>query len=69
VFLLHGQSDLCHSRILNYPYNSLQSHKNPLTWGGKAIPERPDWTPNKKYLPIPQGEIEAARGKIEQNPY
>lgn len=43
--------------------------KNPLTWGGSAIPERPNWTESKKYLPIPQSEIEAARGKIVQNPY
>ncbi|WP_455592317.1 RagB/SusD family nutrient uptake outer membrane protein [Bacteroides sp.] len=39
------------------------------TWGGKAIPERPQWTENKKYLPIPQSEIEAAQGTIVQNPY
>jgi len=43
--------------------------KATLTYGGKAIPERPQWTENKKYLPIPQGEIEAAKGTITQNPY
>lgn len=39
------------------------------TWGGQAIPERTQWTENKKYLPIPQSEIEAAQGTIVQNPY
>ena len=39
------------------------------TWGGQAIPERPQWTESKKYLPIPQSEIEAAKGTITQNPY
>ena len=39
------------------------------TWGGQAIPERVDWTENKKYIPIPQSEIEAAQGSITQNPY
>jgi hypothetical protein len=34
-----------------------------------GIPERVQWTENKKYLPIPQSEIEAARGTITQNPY
>lgn len=27
------------------------------------------WTPNKKYLPIPQSEIDKARGTLKQNPY
>lgn len=48
------------------------------SWGGQAIPERVAWTENKKYLPIPQGEIEAANGVFKspdepghmtQNPY
>ena len=39
------------------------------TWGGTAIPEREGWTESKKYLPIPQSEIEAAHGTIIQNPY
>ena len=39
------------------------------TWGGQAIPERTQWTESKKYLPIPQSEIEAAQGTIVQNPY
>ncbi len=43
--------------------------KEKLIWGGKAIPEREAWNENKKYLPIPQGEIEAAQGTIIQNPY
>lgn len=34
-----------------------------------GIPERIQWTENKKYLPIPQGEIEAAQGTLTQNPY
>lgn len=34
-----------------------------------AIPERVQWTENKKYLPIPQGEIEASKGSLVQNPY
>lgn len=34
-----------------------------------GIPERIDWTENKKYLPIPQGEVDAAQGTITQNPY
>lgn len=38
-------------------------------WGGKAVPEREAWTESKKYLPIPQGEIEAAKGTLVQNPY
>lgn len=43
--------------------------KQNMIWGGSAIPERLDWTENKKYLPIPQSEIEASRGAIKQNPY
>ena len=43
--------------------------KTTMTWGGTAIPERSAWTENKKYLPIPQSEIEAAQGTIEQNKY
>ena len=27
------------------------------------------WTPNKKYLPIPQSEIDKALGTLTQNPY
>ena len=34
-----------------------------------GIPERVQWTETKKYLPIPQSEIEAAKGTIVQNPY
>lgn len=34
-----------------------------------GIPERVQWTENKKYLPIPQSEIEAAKGTITQNAY
>lgn len=34
-----------------------------------GIPERVQWTENKKYLPIPQSEIEAAKGTLVQNPY
>lgn len=44
-------------------------NKTPMTWGGVAIPERNAWTENKKFLPIPQSEIEAAQGTIVQNPY
>ena len=34
-----------------------------------GIPERVQWTENKKYLPRPQSEIEAAKGTIKQNLY
>ena len=34
-----------------------------------AIPERIQWTENKKYIPIPQSEIEASKGTLTQNPY
>lgn len=34
-----------------------------------GIPERVQWTESKKYLPIPQSEIEAAQGTLTQNPY
>ncbi|MDU1906045.1 MAG: RagB/SusD family nutrient uptake outer membrane protein [Dysgonomonas sp.] len=34
-----------------------------------GIPERIQWSENKKYLPIPQSEIEAAQGTLTQNPY
>lgn len=44
-------------------------NKATLTYGGQAIPERTQWNENKKYLPIPQGEIESAKGTITQNPY
>ena len=42
-------------------------------WGGTAIPERQAWNPNKKYIQIPQGEIEVTASKgeefaIKQNP-
>lgn len=43
--------------------------KETLTYGGQAIPERIQWTESKKYLPIPQGEIEAANGTLVQNSY
>ena len=42
------------------------------TWGGQAIPERQGWTESKKYIPIPQGEIEACASTdypLAQNPY
>ncbi len=39
------------------------------TESGKAIPQRPQWTENKKYLPIPQIEIESSHGATVQNPY
>jgi hypothetical protein len=35
----------------------------------QGIPERIQWTENKKYLPIPQSEVDAAQGTIVQNPY
>lgn len=34
-----------------------------------GIPQRPAWTESKKYLPIPQDEVDAAQGSITQNPY
>lgn len=34
-----------------------------------GIPERVQWTESKKYLPIPQSEIEASKGTLVQNPY
>ena len=34
-----------------------------------GIPERIQWTESKKYLPIPQDEIEAAKGTLVQNNY
>jgi hypothetical protein len=42
-------------------------------WSGTAIPERQNWTENKKYIQIPQSEIEATASKgeefaIKQNP-
>lgn len=40
-----------------------------MVWSGQAIDDRPNWTANKKYLPIPQSEIEAAQGTITQNEY
>lgn len=43
--------------------------KGENVWGGKAVPERAQWTESKKYIPIPQSEIEAAKGSIVQNPY
>lgn len=54
-----------------------QDSKNQVyyRWEGKteytkdAIPEREGWTENKRFLPIPQGEIEAAQGALVQNPY
>lgn len=35
----------------------------------QGIPGRIQWTENKKYLPIPQNEIEAAKGTLVQNDY
>ena len=32
-------------------------------------PNRLQWTKSKKYMPIPQDEIEAAQGTLVQNPY
>lgn len=53
-------------RTYNFDKNQWEGEN---TWGGQAIPERVDWTENKKYIPIPQSEIEAAQGSITQNPY
>lgn len=53
-------------RTYNFDKNQWEGEN---TWGGRAIPERVDWTENKKYIPIPQSEIEAAQGSITQNPY
>lgn len=39
------------------------------TYGGQAIPERENWTEKKKYITIPQGEIDAASGTLVQNDY
>lgn len=38
-------------------------------YGKVGIPERIQWTENKKYLPIPQAEIDAAQGTLKQNDY
>lgn len=38
-------------------------------YGTEAIPERDNWTENKKYLPIPKSEIDAAQGTLKQNDY
>lgn len=48
-------------------------HFRKAVWGGTAIPERKGWTENKKYIQIPQSEIEATASKgdefkITQNP-
>ena len=43
----------------------LQDKEN-LVWGGKAIPERENWNENKKYIQIPQSEIEATGSKGEE---
>lgn len=53
-------------RTYNFDKNQWEGEN---TWGGQAIPERIQWTENKKYIPIPQSEIEAAQGSITQNPY
>lgn len=37
-----------------------------MVWGGQAIPERPNWNENKKYIQIPQSEIEATGSKGEE---
>ncbi|MDO4181262.1 MAG: RagB/SusD family nutrient uptake outer membrane protein, partial [Bacteroidales bacterium] len=41
-------------------YNVLNTEKTAYTVQG--VPERQNWTESKKYLPIPQSEIEAAQG-------
>lgn len=50
----------------------LLQDKNTMSWGGQAIPERDNWTENKKFIQIPQSEIEATASKgeyaITQNP-
>lgn len=40
--------------------------KEKLVWGGQAIPERTTWSENKKYIQIPQSEIEATASKGEE---
>ena len=40
--------------------------KEKLVWGGQAIPERTTWNENKKYIQIPQSEIEATASKGEE---
>lgn len=34
-----------------------------------GVPECIQWTESKKYLPIPQDEIEVAKGTLKQNEY
>jgi len=36
---------------------------------GSTLTRTQNWTESKKYLPIPQGEIDAAQGTLTQNPY
>lgn len=57
------------STILKQGGGVVLKDKENMVWGGSAIPERVDWTESKKYIPIPQDEIEASRGAIKQNPY
>lgn len=44
-------------------------NKDKTAYNVVGIPERPAWTESKKYLPIPQDEIDAAQGTITQNNY
>lgn len=45
----------------------LDQEKN--AYDKQGIPERVQWSESKKYLPIPQDEIEAAKGTLVQNNY
>lgn len=38
--------------------------ENKWTEKGKAVPERKAWTPKKRYIPIPQSEIESCNGYV-----
>lgn len=44
-------------------------NKKKTAYDQVGIPERIQWTESKKYLPIPQNEIEAAKGTLKQNDY
>lgn len=56
-------------KYLGRPGGGKVLNKTKTAYDVLGVPERIQWTESKKYLPIPQDEIEAAKGTLKQNEY
>ena len=56
-------------KYLDRPGGGKVLNKAKTAYDVLGVPERIQWTESKKYLPIPQDEIEVAKGTLKQNEY